>query len=132
MSHGKRVESVQTDVTETFDSIDPSGAVSRVFDFTDQHPYDRVVIRFDPDDDIPHQLRIYESRSDDEPTETMAFQNRSVSFDPISVIGKGNTERLHGITPTIDNYDDVPGDIHDLWKSLGFAIVPEGEGWKTW
>mgnify|MGYP006926904105 CR=1 FL=1 len=116
-------------VTDTYKQFKDDGSVHHIFQFIEDYDYDRIVIRLDPDDDIPHQLRIYQSSDDETPTEKMAFQNRDVQFDPVSVVGKPQAETQFGIEPTTGTYEELSPVVQTLWKSLGFTVVPEGREW---
>jgi len=116
-------------VKDTYERFEDDGSVLRVFQFIDSYEYDRIVIRFDPDDDIPHQLRVYENKDDDTPTEKIAFQNNDLQFDPVSVVGKPQAETLFGIETTTGTYEELSPVVQTLWKSLGFTVVPEGTEW---
>jgi len=117
-------------MTDSYEYFDDTGATYRVIEFEDGYKYDRFVIRFDVDDDVPHQLRIFTDGSDD-PAEKIAFQSRDVRFSPISVIGKGESSDLQGVSPTIDSYSDIPCMAQEAWKAIGFSVVPEGDEWSV-
>jgi hypothetical protein len=116
-------------VRDTYEQFEDDGSVLRVFQFIDGYEYDRIVIRFDLDDDVPHQLRIYEDEADETPIEKMAFQSNDLQFDPVSVIGKPQAETQFGIEPTTGTYEELSPVVQTLWKSLGFTVVPEGTEW---
>ena len=124
-------ESFSEQLTDSFTTIDETGATYRVFDFGPQSEYDRITIKFTTDDSVPHQLRVYNTRESDTPDETIAFRDRRVSFDPISVIGKNDAEQLQGLSPTIQSYDEIPDIIKETWKSIGFSVIPEGDEWSV-
>jgi len=133
-------------VTDSYEQFDDMGATYRVFECIDDYEYDRIVIRFDvgaaaagrggtatrgtgDTDDVPYQMRLYEDGSD-EPAETIAFMPRNHRFSPISVIGKGETDHLQGVSPTINDYSDIPCIAHDAWKAIGFSVIPAETGWS--
>ena len=107
--------------------VEDNGDVLRVFDFNDS-PYERITIRFSKDETVPAQLLIYEDRNND-PTEKMAFEMRTIEFSPISVIGKGPSNRLQGFSPTIETYEDVPQEAMFAWNMCNCAVVPDGMEW---
>ena len=88
MKLAKTAEAFGEQLENSFTTIDDTGATYRVFDFGTDSDYDRITIKFTADDSVPHQLRVYNNRDSDTPDETIAFRDRRVSFDPISVIGK--------------------------------------------
>jgi len=125
--------------------VEDNGDILRVFDFAsspedatrgsasqnsdfDSGPYNRITIRFSKDETVPAQLLIYEDRNND-PTEKMAFEMRTIEFSPISVIGKGPSNRLQGFSPTIGTYEDVPQEAMFAWNMCNCAVVPDGMEW---
>ena len=108
--------------------VEDNGDILRVFDFNDSSPYNRITIRFSKDETVPAQLLIYEDRNND-PTEKMAFEMRTIEFSPISVIGKGPSNRLQGFSPTIGTYEDVPQEAMFAWNMCNCAVVPDGMEW---
>lgn len=132
-------------VTDSYEHFDDTGATYRVFECIDEYAYDRIVIRFDvraasagsggnatrgargADDDVPYQMRLYENADDEEPAERIAFVPRNHRFSPISVIGKGESDQLQGVSPTVDTYSDIPCIVHDVWKAIGFTVIPDGD-----
>lgn len=115
-------------IKDTYKEYEESGATLQVFDFISDHYLDRIVVRFDLEDDAPHQLKVFDHESE-EPVEKMAFESREIEFPPVSVIGKHTNENMKGIEVTRDSYEDVPPIIEAVWKSLGFAVVPENSEW---
>ena len=130
--------------------VDDTGSTRHIFDFEKEEPIDRVVIVFRTDDKIPNVLQIYNERSSDKPDAKIPFKERNVSFEPISVIGRGETDELRGLapagkshersytsrdddgdsrTPIINSYDEIPEVAKDVWKSEGFSVIPSGEEW---
>jgi len=81
---------IASQITDSRIQYDDTGAMFRIFDFDEQNSIDSIVIRFDPDDDVPPQLRVYEDGDTESPTHTMGFETRQEQFTPISVIGKGS------------------------------------------
>ena len=65
------------------------------------------------------------------------FRLRELSFDPVSVLGRGESDRLGGVSASDGEtltegevgYEGVPLPVHVALNSMGFAVVPEGEGW---
>lgn len=130
MTSSTSTETFAETITNSYEYFDDDGATYRVFECVDDHKYDRFVIRFDVDDGVPFQMRLYEDESDT-PNEKIAFERRDVQFDPISVIGKGSSNRLQGVSPTIDAYNDVPCIVQEAWKAIGFTVVPDGDEWSV-
>jgi|AntRauMinimDraft_2_1070382.scaffolds.fasta_scaffold00634_2 hypothetical protein len=120
---------IASQITDSRIQYDDTGAMFRIFDFDEQNSIDSIVIRFDPDDDVPPQLRVYEDGDTESPTHTMGFETRQEQFTPISVIGKGQSEKLFGVTPSVDSYEDVPDEVQVAWNAIGFAVVPQGDDW---
>jgi hypothetical protein len=62
---------------------------------------------------------------------------RELSFDPVSVIGRGESERLAGTSASTEpynttgetGYEGVPDPVHMALNSIGLAVVPNGEEW---
>jgi len=127
---------------------DETGATFRVIEFADSHPHDHITIRFDVDDAVPWMLRVYDdeertsadepsaveasSRSEDatEPVASYAFERQHISFTPISVIGRSESSMLEGVSVSGDTNDSIPSWIDDVWKMIGFTVVPEGGEWQ--
>lgn len=102
---------------------------SKIIDFTEDYHVDRIVIRFHVDDDIPHQMLIFEN-GDEKATETISFKDANTAFSPVSVVGKKESEKIFGIEPTTDTFENVPEIADTVWKSLGWTVVPNGNDWK--
>jgi hypothetical protein len=73
---------------------------------------------------------------------TVALETRTLSFNPVSLLDRGESERLLGVSPTAsdDNDTDDSTDpvteretlspaIKAACESLGFTIVPRGKEW---
>jgi len=45
---------IASQITDSRIQYDDTGAMFRIFDFDEQNSIDSIVIRFDPDDDVPH------------------------------------------------------------------------------
>jgi len=114
-------------------------------EFDEDQPFDTVLVRFDPDRENIFTVR---ATDDGETVYTNAFEVRELSFDPISVLGMGERERLTGVsenTPSVggdrrrgdggthgqpDGGDDhLPDALVTALNSLGFAAVPQGDDW---
>jgi hypothetical protein len=118
--------------------------------------YDTVVVRLPPDADVftveayregssPSQTDSQFSESSettregdeaDELVYEQSFEMRDLSFDPISVIGRGETSKLTGTSPTQPSVndepngdEDIPNDVETALNALGLAVVPNGEWW---
>jgi len=89
--------------------------------------FDRVVIRVPPVGDDMFTCHCYAAGADD-PTYEAAFEMRDLSFDPISVLGRGQSDRLGGVSST-GGYEDVPRDTMTALNAIGLAVVPQGRGW---
>ena len=133
------VNPISQAVKEHYKSVDETGSEHFIYEFIDEEPIDLIVIIFNLDDEVPHQLRIYEEKSSEEPDIKIPFEERNIAFDPISVIGRGEIDELHNITPTnnayerdpsISNYEEVPDIAKEVWKSLGFSVIPKGDKWR--
>ena len=103
---------------------------SKIVDFDDECHVDRIVIRFHVDDDVPHQMLIFEN-GDQEASQTIAFEDANYVASPVSVVGKGEAERIFGVEPTTDEFEDVPEIADMVWKSFGWTVVPEGNNWMS-
>jgi hypothetical protein len=119
---------------------------------TPQHDsaYDRIVITHTADNPARFTVRCY---TDDTDYDACSLETRSMSFKPVSLLGRGETDKLQGASLTegdekdeqsssaqadsSDEGDDDPvterGELPEALKtafeSLGFAIVPRGRGW---
>lgn len=111
------------------------GGVQHVFEYgdTDEIPYSRVEIRHQPDN--PEILTVH-AHEDDSIVFQDAFKVRDLSFDPISVMGRGESKKLLGTSPVDDHVKtdrldetEVPREINTVFNSLGMTIVPQGEWW---
>lgn len=97
--------------------------------------YERVVCEYPVDNPEIFIVRGYKPNdNEDNPSYRDVFEMRELSFKPISIAGLGERERLTGVSSTgsEDNmgaYDEMPRDILLSLNSLGFTVVPRGEGW---
>jgi hypothetical protein len=110
-------------------TVDDDGALSHILEYEDDtFEYDAVEIRHDPNNDDIIQCRGYKG---DEVVYQNAFKIRDLSFEPISAIGRGESEKLLGTSPQSDTTDDdgVPDDINVAFNAIGMAVVPEGRWW---
>jgi hypothetical protein len=101
---------------------------SKIIDFVDEYHIDRIVIRFHVDDDVPHQMLIFKN-GEQEASKTIAFEDAKYVASPVSVVGKQEAERIFGVEPTTDSFEDVPQIADMVWKSLGWTVVPDGKEW---
>lgn len=105
------------------------GAYVRVVEYSDDERddvgLDSVVVRIPPTDD-ESQLIAVEAFQGDESVYRETFELRDLSFDPISIIGRGETSSVTGIS---NSDDDVPEGVSTALNGLGMAVVPSGEWW---
>jgi hypothetical protein len=122
-------------------TYDEDGTYCRVIEFDEDQPFDTVLVRFNPERENIFTVR---ATDDGETVYTNAFEIRELSFDPISVLGMGERDRLTGVSensPEVggdtrqseratDGGDDhLPDSLAVALNSLGFAPVPRGEDW---
>jgi hypothetical protein len=125
---------------------------------TPQHDsaYDRIVITHTADNPTRFTVRCY---TNDTVYDAYSLEARSMSFKPVSLLGRGETDVLQGASLTDgdesdegdeqsssfssaqaglpDEGDDdsvtergkLPEALKTAFESLGFAIVPRGRGW---
>jgi len=110
--------------------VDDDGRLQHTFEY--DQPYDgvdSVVLTFSAEDDAHIVCRAYDGEEDVYQT---SFQRRALSFDPISVIGRGETERLEGVTAGDgDEREAVPEAVQVACNAVGFSVVPSGEWWLS-
>jgi hypothetical protein len=103
---------------------DDDGSLVRIVDYdAGESPYDRVIIRIPTDQEII-AVQGFEG---DEQTYQDAFEIRDLSFDPISLLGRGETDRLTGTST--DDHESVPTDVSVALNGMGFTVVPSGREW---
>lgn len=110
-------------------TYDEEGGYIRILEFEgEQFEFDSTVVRVPPDEDDVFTCHCY---IDDELRYENIFKMRELAFDPISPLGRGESDRLGGIssTDTDDSNDDIPRDVSIAMNSIGFAIVPEERWW---
>jgi len=105
--------------------VDDDGSLVHIISFANDSTYDRIEIRHDPDDETKLYVRGYEGETT---AFTQGFERRELSFDPISAIGRGETDNLEGVSET-SSIDELPSDISAALNSIGMAPVPQGEWW---
>jgi len=94
-----------------------------------------VVIRHTPDDAERMTCHCY--NEDGNAIWQHAFERREMTFDPISILGRGESTRLLGTSPTeeyvgpgdVTERSEVPETVQTLFNALGMTIVPRGEWW---
>lgn len=106
------------------ESYDEDGAIVRVLEYSDSDPLDRVVIRI-PLETETIQVKAYR---DDELAYQTVFEERNMSFKPISVRGRGESSTLVGASNRQDN-DGMSEQLQYALNAIGYAIVPSGRGW---
>lgn len=121
----KRVDEL---VSSTRQQYDDTGADIRIFDFVEGCEIERITLRFDHNDDVPHKLSVFDESGDD-PSETMIFDDINLQFSPISAIGDPGRDRLQGVTVTKQQYQNIPLSVAEVWKALGYTVVPSGTEW---
>lgn len=109
------------------------GAVEHTVTPHDNSEYDRIVITHTIDDPARFTVQCYTDGGVDE---SFAVETRNMSFDPVSLLGRGETDRLQGVSITDNSGSDpvteranIPEDVKIAFESLGFTIVPRGRGW---
>jgi len=106
-------------------TVDSDGGVRHILEYNGGIEYDKVTVRFSPDDTEPITCTCLK---DGEVVYQNAFETRAVSFAPISVIGRGESDRLQGVSSNMTS-GDVPADVTTAFQTLGFTVVPQGEWW---
>ncbi|TKX86466.1 hypothetical protein EXE43_08210 [Halorubrum sp. SS5] len=125
--HDLRVIEWNWPVKEKTESASSSGEQIR--------EYERVMCEYPVDNPETFIVRGYKPNdNEDNPSFRDVFEIRELSFEPISIAGLGERERLTGVSSTgsEDNmgaYDEIPRDILISLNSLGFTAVPRGQGW---
>lgn len=115
-------------------TIDENGKLNHILEYEeeeeDDFEFDTIVVQFDPNDE---DIIICKGYKGDELAYQNAFRQRPLSFDPISAIGRGQTESLQGISDSPKSggteSDEIPGDIATAFNTIGFSIVPTGDWW---
>lgn len=104
------------------------GAVHHVLNYEDVDvEYDTIEIRLTPDDNSLMQVVGYKR---DEVVYQNSFRQRRLTFDPVSVIGRGESNQLAGTSPADDTSEDgVPEEVEIAFNAIGMAVVPDGEWW---
>lgn len=105
---------------------DDDGAIIHLLDFEDQD-FERLVLRHEPEDHNVVYCYGYEENAE-EPSYQTAFQRRELTFDPISIIGRGESNRVEGVS-TSENIEEVPTPVNVALNSIGMALVPNGDEW---
>lgn len=94
--------------------------------------FDTVLIRHSPDEPETFNVTCY---VDDEVVEQFTFQTRQMSFKPLSLLGRGTSETLQGVSTTDDtddpiaHRDEIPATVRVAFESMGLTVVPRGTEW---
>lgn len=107
--------------------VDDDGFTHDVLQYDDDVEFDSVDIHYDPKHDDRIVVTAYDE--DGEEVYQNTFERRELSFDPITAIGRGETNRLEGTTPASDDANNVPDDIQLALNAVGMTAVPEGTEW---
>ena len=128
----------------SYEYVEKTGVVVHVLELTSDSNVDHINIRLHPDDDVAHQMQLHNSPDESGDTTTLAFDDAGLSFAPITVIGKQQTDLVEGLhlssVTTMQSDDTVPTSntplssheqqlIAESWQSLGFTVVPPGDAW---
>lgn len=114
---------------QTHSRYDNNGAYVRIIEYDDEDDadaFDRIVVRVPKDN--PNRLACTAYEGEEAVWQT-SFENRSLSFDPISLMGRGESEKLQGTSPVSKPYESVPRDVMVAMNGLGLTVVPQGEWW---
>lgn len=130
-------DTVENPVVHQRSTYGENGEYVRIVDYEDADgDYDTVVVRLPPDADVFTVEAYREGDDEDELVYEQSFEMRDLSFDPISVIGRGETSKVTGTSPTQpspndepNDDEDIPDDVETALNALGLAVVPEGEWW---
>lgn len=120
-----------------------SGALQHNFEFTDDaHDIDNIEIDIDVGDGDDQLIRCV-AYSDSDVVYRNAFKPRDIQFDPISILGRGESSSLLGVSPNEVGYtgqgggddadpicgNDIPRDVQIAFNSIGLSVVPQGTWW---
>jgi len=109
-------------------TVTTDGTALHILDFgVDEGAYDQIVVELPLEHDGVLVVRALRDGGDQ--PETYSFSVRELSFDPISVMGKGETERVVGTSPTETDFDDLSPDVRRALLSIGYTAVPDGTTW---
>lgn len=110
-------------------TVDSDGAYCRILEYEGgEHgdwPVDSVVVRVPPESDDTFTLHAYE---DNEVVYEELFEIRDLAFDPVTALGRGETNTLTGLSPSDDD-SDIPHHITVALQSIGYTDVPNGTWW---
>ncbi len=107
--------------------VESDGALRHVLSYESSGEVTNIEIRHDPNDDSLMQVTAY---NDDDVIYQNVFEMRDLSFDPISAIGRGETDKLTGMSSTGNGDDDtIPEEVALAFNSIGMAVVPQGRWW---
>jgi uncharacterized protein YkuJ len=119
-------------ITATHSTVTEDGSELYIFE-CDGESIDEVRMILSPSEDTFSVAAM----KDDERVYQNSFGMRELSFDPVSVLGRGVSERLGGVSASTNpynttgevGYEGVPDPVRVALNSMGFAVVPEGRGW---
>ena len=81
----------------SYEYVEKTGVVVHVLELTSDSNVDHINIRLHPDDDVAHQMQLHNSPDESGDTTTLAFDDAGLSFAPITVIGKQQTDLVEGL-----------------------------------
>ncbi len=137
-------QQLQQLLDRSYEYVAETGVIVRVLELTSESHVDHITIQFHPDDDVAHQMQLHDSPDESGETTTLGFTDAGLSFNPITVIGKQQTDLVEGLhlssVTTMQSDETVPTAntplsnheqqlICESWQSLGFTVVPPGDEW---
>jgi hypothetical protein len=119
-------------ITASHSTVTEDGNELRIFECDDE-AVDEVRMVLSPSEDTFSVAAM----KDDETVYQNSFAMRELSFDPVSVLGRGQSDRLGGVSASESEtlsegevgYEGVPNSVHTALNSMGFAVVPNGSEW---
>jgi len=120
-------------LTETRSTVDDDGAIlsELVYGDVGDDQYDKVVFRIPTDGQIACRCYI-----DENVVESYTFTTREMVFDPISVIGRGESEQALGVRPVDEATETelrtdgwVSWQLQTALHAMGLTAVPSGREW---
>jgi len=112
-------------------TYDEEGRVLEILEYDENIDYDKIIVRIHVDKintDEPTFIDClcYEN---DECVYQKRFQRRNINYTPISAIGRGETDKLEGVSSNMGN-EDIPNDVQTSLQTVGFTLVPQGDWWQ--
>lgn len=116
-------------VVDKWSTYDDDGGYLRGIEYEEgDSQFDSVVVRVPPEEDDMFTVHCFQG-DEDEPSYENAFEMRDLSFDPISVLGRGESEHIGGVSASNADYEGVPRDAMKALNAIGLAVVPQGRWW---